>query len=90
MGSMVLRPAGLAVVGPIATVVGVKATLIGAGVLGGLVTFAALLLPGMRDLEDRARDDDQHDDRRDHSDHPYERPEGLLLGAQGVEHVYRM
>jgi hypothetical protein len=71
--------------------IGVKATLVGAGVLGGIVTFGALLLPGMRALEDRAGHEDQHDDRRDDRDHPDERPEGLLLGAQRVEHgAYRM
>jgi hypothetical protein len=31
--------------------IGAQATLIGAGIIGGVVTFAALLLPGMRDVE---------------------------------------
>jgi hypothetical protein len=31
--------------------IGAQATLIGAGLIGGAVTFGALLLPGMRDLE---------------------------------------
>jgi hypothetical protein len=30
---------------------GARTTLIAAGLLGGVVTFAALLLPGMRDVE---------------------------------------
>jgi hypothetical protein len=33
--------------------IGAQTTLIAAGLLGGVVTFAALLLPGMRDLEGR-------------------------------------
>jgi hypothetical protein len=35
----------------VAGLVGVRATLVGAGVLGGLVTFAFIFLPGMRDME---------------------------------------
>jgi hypothetical protein len=70
---------------------GAQATLIGAVLIGGAVTFGALLLPGMRALEDRAGDQDHHDDRRDDGHHPDERPERLLLGAQWVEHgAYRM
>ena len=84
--SIGLLPLSFALTGPVSSAIGVKATLIGAGVLGGLITFAALLLPGMRALEDRAGDDHEHDDRGDHRHDPHERPEGLLLGAQGVEH----
>jgi predicted MFS family arabinose efflux permease len=47
MGSMVLRPVGLAVIGPIAGVVGVKAALVGTGLLG-LVSNVALL--GVREV----------------------------------------
>jgi MFS family permease len=47
MGSMVLRPAGLAVVGPIAAVVGVRTTLIAAGLMG---LVANLLLFGVREV----------------------------------------
>jgi hypothetical protein len=32
-------------------VLGARTTLIAAGVLGAVVTFSALLLPGMRDVE---------------------------------------
>src|ERR671934_1202344 len=52
MGSMVLRPAGLAVVGPIAAVVGVRTTLIAAGLMG--LTANALLL-GVREVRTPAR-----------------------------------
>ena len=31
--------------------IGAQATLVGAGVLGGVVTFGALFLPGMRAVE---------------------------------------
>jgi MFS family permease len=49
--SIGLLPLSLALTGPISAAVGVRATLVGAGVIGGLVTLAALYLPGMRDLE---------------------------------------
>jgi hypothetical protein len=54
MGSMVLRPAGLAVVGPVAALVGVKATLIGAGLLGLASNVALLAVREVRDLESGA------------------------------------
>jgi hypothetical protein len=37
------------------SLIGVRATLISAGVLGAVVTFAFLFLPGMRIPEDRPR-----------------------------------
>jgi MFS family permease len=49
--SIGLLPLSFALTGPVSGAIGVQATLIGAGVLGGLVTFAALLAPGMRDVE---------------------------------------
>jgi DHA3 family tetracycline resistance protein-like MFS transporter len=49
--SIGLLPLSLALTGPISAAVGVRATLVGAGVIGGVVTLAALYLPGMRDLE---------------------------------------
>lgn len=51
MGSMVLRPAGLAVVGPIASLVGVRATLLGAGALGVVANLALLAVREVRALE---------------------------------------
>jgi MFS family permease len=89
--SIGLLPLSFALTGPVTGAIGAQATLIGAGVIGGVVTFAALLLPGMRALEDRAGDHDEHDDRGHDADDPDERSEGLLLGAQRVEHgAYRM
>lgn len=49
--SIGLLPLSFALTGPVSSAVGVQATLIGAGALGALVTFGALLLPGMRAVE---------------------------------------
>jgi DHA3 family tetracycline resistance protein-like MFS transporter len=49
--SIGLLPLSFALTGPVSAAVGAQATLIGAGVLGAIVTFAALLLPGTRDVE---------------------------------------
>jgi predicted MFS family arabinose efflux permease len=51
MGSMVLRPLGVAAVGPLASVVGVRATLIGAGILGLAFNAALLAVPEVWTLE---------------------------------------
>ena len=52
--SIGLLPLSFALTGPVSGAIGAQATLIGAGVLGAIVTFAALLLPGMRDVEGAA------------------------------------
>jgi MFS family permease len=49
--SIGLLPLSFALTGPVTGAIGAQATLIGAGVLGGIITLAALLLPGMRDVE---------------------------------------
>jgi DHA3 family tetracycline resistance protein-like MFS transporter len=49
--SIGLLPLSFALTGPVSGLLGARTTLISAGVLGGIVTFAALLLPGMRDIE---------------------------------------
>ena len=49
--SIGLLPLSFAFTGPVAAAIGVQATLVGAGLIGGAVTLAALYLPGMRDLE---------------------------------------
>jgi transmembrane secretion effector len=49
--SIGLVPLSFAVTGPVAAVLGARATLVWAGLLGGVVTLAALFLPGMRDIE---------------------------------------
>jgi len=48
--SIGLLPVSFALTGPVAELVGVKATLIGAGVLGSL-SGLLLLVPGVRDPE---------------------------------------
>jgi MFS family permease len=49
--SIGLVPVSFALTGPVAHLFGVRATLIGAGILGGVVTLGFLFLPGMRDVE---------------------------------------
>jgi DHA3 family tetracycline resistance protein-like MFS transporter len=48
-----LLPLSFALTGPVSAAVGARATLVGAAVLGGIVTLAALFLPGMRSIEGR-------------------------------------
>jgi DHA3 family tetracycline resistance protein-like MFS transporter len=49
--SIGLLPISFALTAPVAGLVGVRATLVGAGLLGAAITIAALFLPGMRDIE---------------------------------------
>ena len=49
--SIGLLPLSFALTGPVSAAIGARATLIGAGLLGAVVTFGALLAPGMRDVE---------------------------------------
>jgi MFS family permease len=49
--SIGLLPLSFALTGPVSGAIGAQTTLIAAGVLGAVVTFAALLLPGMRAVE---------------------------------------
>jgi MFS family permease len=44
-------PASFALTAPVSSAIGVRATLIGAGVIGGIVTLAALFVPGVRAIE---------------------------------------
>ena len=89
--SIGLLPLSFALTGPVSGVLGARTTLIVSGVLGAVVTFAALLLPGMREVEgrseERAADEHEHDDRRHYGHHEQESPEGLLLGSQRVQHA---
>jgi DHA3 family tetracycline resistance protein-like MFS transporter len=52
--SVGLLPLSFALTGPVSGAIGARATLIAAGLLGAIVTLAALYVPGMRDLDDRA------------------------------------
>jgi MFS family permease len=52
--SIGLLPLSFALTAPVAALVGARATLIGAAVVGAVCTLAALFLPGMRDIEEAA------------------------------------
>ena len=56
--SIGLLPLSFALTAPIAGLIGVRATLIGAAVIGGVFTLGALFLPGMRDIEGTAVETD--------------------------------
>jgi Transmembrane secretion effector len=49
--SIGLLPLSLGLTGPVSAALGVRATLVGAGIAGAVVTLLALYLPGMRDIE---------------------------------------
>jgi MFS family permease len=49
-----LVPVSFALTGPVSAAIGVRATLVGAAAIAGVVTFGALLLPGMRAIEGRS------------------------------------
>jgi DHA3 family tetracycline resistance protein-like MFS transporter len=52
--SIGLLPVSFALTGPISSLIGARATLIWAGIVGAGVTLAALFLPGMRAIEESA------------------------------------
>ena len=49
-----MLPVSFALTGPAAALIGIRATLVGAAVIGGAVTLGALFLPGMRSIEGEA------------------------------------
>ena len=49
--SIGLLPVSFAITGPVSSALGLRTTLVGAGVLGAVVTFAALLVPGVRQMD---------------------------------------
>jgi hypothetical protein len=49
--SIGLLPLSFALTAPATALVGARATLVGAAVIGGVFTLGALFLPGMRDIE---------------------------------------
>jgi MFS family permease len=57
--SIGLLPLSFALTAPVAALVGVRATLIGAAVIGAVCTLGALFLPGMRDIEGRPAEFDR-------------------------------
>jgi MFS family permease len=68
-----LVPVSFALTGPVAAVFGPRTTLVGAGILGGIVTLGFLFLPGMRDIERTG--DLAHASRED--------PDGTLAPIEG-------
>jgi DHA3 family tetracycline resistance protein-like MFS transporter len=52
--SIGLLPISFALTAPVAAALGVRATLVGAGLVGAAITLAALFLPGMTAIEGRA------------------------------------
>jgi hypothetical protein len=54
--SIGLLPVSFALTGPVSALIGVRTTLIGAGLIGAVVTFAALFVPGVRAIETRRAD----------------------------------
>jgi MFS family permease len=56
--SIGLLPLSFALTAPVAGLIGVRATLIGAAAIGGVVTLGALFLPRMRDIEGIAAEAD--------------------------------
>ena len=60
--SIGLLPVSFALTGPVSSAIGAQTTLVWAGVIGGAVTFGALLLPGMRAIEGRAAGEAPGDD----------------------------
>jgi MFS family permease len=52
--SIGLLPISFALTAPVAGILGVRATLVGAGLVGAAITFSALFLPGMRSIEGEA------------------------------------
>jgi DHA3 family tetracycline resistance protein-like MFS transporter len=49
--SIGLLPLSFALTAPVADAIGARATLVGAGVIGAVITFSALYLPGVRAIE---------------------------------------
>jgi MFS family permease len=56
--SIGLLPLSFALTAPVTALVGVRLTLVGAGVGGAAITLAALFLPGMRDIEREQPDEE--------------------------------
>jgi hypothetical protein len=61
--SIGLLPVSFALTGPVSAAIGAQTTLVAAGLVGGAVTFTALLLPGMRAVEGLAEGAAVPDDR---------------------------
>jgi DHA3 family tetracycline resistance protein-like MFS transporter len=76
--SIGLLPLSFALTGPVANIIGPRHTLIGAGVLGAIVTFSFLFLPGMRSIERTAEDPPSPDPHGPDAPGPEEPPTLVL------------
>jgi MFS family permease len=70
--SIGLLPVSFAITGPVSAALGTRTTLIGAGVLGAVVTFAAMLVPGVRQMDEVVAE-------------PSAKPRGIVL--RPIEHT---
>ena len=59
--SIGLLPVSYALTGPVSSVLGVRTTLVAAGIVGGAVTLAALCIPGVLSLDSREREEEPGD-----------------------------
>jgi MFS family permease len=64
--SIGLLPLSFALTGPAAKLFGARLTLVGAGVLGAIVTLSFLFLPGMRSIEEEQLPDDEPEGKLEH------------------------
>jgi hypothetical protein len=60
--SIGLLPLSFALTAPVTSLVGVRATLVGAALIGTVATLGALFLPGMRDIEGVSGKTDRKDE----------------------------
>jgi DHA3 family tetracycline resistance protein-like MFS transporter len=73
--SIGLLPLSFALTGPVSSALGARTTLVGAGLLGALVTAAALLVPGVREID---------------GDPAHARPRGLAFVAAPVDEIPKL
>jgi len=81
--SIGLLPLSFALTAPVAALIGVRATLIGAALIGAVFTLGALFMPGMRAIEGHAADMSEHDSgpRREQEALPLRAPAYVDLGS---------
>jgi MFS family permease len=53
MGSLVFAPLGLALAGPVASLIGLQATLVGSGIFGVIAVAAIVAVPDVRNIRRR-------------------------------------
>jgi MFS family permease len=80
--SIGLLPLSFALTAPVAALVGARATLIGAAVVGGVFTLGAFFLPGMRNIEGVAAEIDAEAERSRSHREPQGLPASGLVDAR--------